>query len=199
LKNRTDISPETLKNLLTDENGTPPSVSEIQKTEDALKDMANQHAQPVSSQARERILAKMKKLNHQAQNRQPFTLDNLPMLTPDANWLDWEEAVKGIEAPDDYENIHLHLLLADETRSLFVAFVQEYIPEEVHHDILESFILLDGTCECHIWTDDAPDAKRLVRMQAGDFIEMKIGENHDIVVTSPQPMRGILQWLIMAA
>jgi mannose-6-phosphate isomerase-like protein (cupin superfamily) len=195
LKNRRDLSLDSLNALLTDEKGNPPSADAVQQTEAALIALTRHQAQLPSVAVQNRILNKLKKLNLQAAHRQPFTLDNLPLLKPDSNWLDWEAAVRHIPPPDVYENIHLHPLESNEKRDLFVAWVQEFIPEEVHHDLLESFILLDGTCECWVWQEDNPDLKQHVRMQVGDFLEMKVGEIHDIQVTSPQPVRAILQWL----
>ena len=183
--------------MLTDDPSVAPSKSDLELTETALTAYAQQYALHPPLSMRGKIMSKMQKLNAQARNRQGFTLDNLPILNAESNWLDWDVAVKGIEPPAEYDNIHLHTLEENATRELFVAWVQEIIPEEVHLDLLESFILLEGTCECHIWTDNGDT--RLVRMQAGDFMEMKIGENHDIYVTSPQPVKAILQWLKVAA
>jgi mannose-6-phosphate isomerase-like protein (cupin superfamily) len=198
MENKRDISLDELRTLLMNEDGTAPLAADLAETESALIHLAEKMAKQPPLSIKDKILGKIQKLNHQAQTRTYFTLDNLPILTDEANWLDWEAAVAGIAPPDAYENIHLHTLVSDDTRELFVAWVQEFIPEEVHHDLLESFILLEGTCECHIWRDDE-STKRIVRMQAGDHIEMKIGENHDVIITSPQPAKAILQWLKLAA
>ena len=32
----------------------------------------------------------------------------------------------------------------------FVRFCRNIVEEEVHHDLLESFLILEGSCECHI-------------------------------------------------
>ena len=164
--------------------------------ENLALDGAESTMQP-SASVRSMILAKIEKLNEQARNRQSISLEDLPILNENANWLDWEAAVVGIEPPDEFDNIHLHPLESNDNRDLFLTFVKEIVPEEVHHDLIESILLLDGTCECHIWTESGN--KQLVRMQAGDYIEMKIGEIHDIYITSAQPAKAILQWLKVAA
>jgi hypothetical protein len=192
-----DISLVQLGDILKDEQGQRPQMTDLDKTEAALIAFAQEYAQKPPLSMRDRILEKIQKLDAQAKNRQPFTLDNLPILTADANWLDWEAAVEGIEPPEEYDNIHLHTLESNDTRELFIAWVQELVPEEVHDDLLESFVLLDGTCECHIWTKNGE--KRFLRMQAGDYLELKIGEIHDIYTTSCQPVKAILQWLKVAA
>ncbi len=197
MKNTQDISLDFLRTLLTDEQGNVPSKVDLEHAEEALTAYAVQHAVVPPLSMRDKIMAKIHKLNIHERTRNPFTLENLPILTAQSNWLDWEAAVEGIECPAEYDNVYMHTLESNDTRELFVAWVQEVIPEEVHHDLLESFILLEGTCECNIWNETGE--KRIVRMQAGDFIEMKIGEIHDIYITSPKPVKAILQWLKIAA
>lgn len=189
MKKKKDISFNYLRQLLTGKNTKPTQLD--------VEEAATQNAVQPSTLVRSKILAKLEKLNQQARNRNPFYLEKAPILDEKSNWLDWEEAVKGIEPPEEYDNIHLHPLESNATRDLFLAFVKETVPEEVHHDLIESIMLIDGTCECHIWTETGE--KRHVRMQAGDFVEMKIGEIHDIYITSAQPAKAILQWLKIAA
>jgi mannose-6-phosphate isomerase-like protein (cupin superfamily) len=75
--------------------------------------------------------------------------------------------------------------------------VKEMVDEEVHYDILESFVLLEGSCECHITNEKGET--RIVRMGQGDYISMKLGETHDIVITSSKPAKAILEWRKLAA
>jgi hypothetical protein len=189
LENKPQISLSFFRNLFKGKTA--------EQIDDAITEDAKQNAVQPSQNTRSKILAKLEKLNEQARNRQPFSLENPPILNAKSNWLDWEAAVFDIEPPAEYDNIHLHPLESNDTRDLFLAFVKEIVPEEVHHDLIESIMLLEGTCECHIWTEKGE--KRLVRMQVGDFIEMKIGEIHDIYITSAKPAKAILQWLKVAA
>jgi mannose-6-phosphate isomerase-like protein (cupin superfamily) len=192
-----DITPDYLKQLLSNESGDLPSAEELDKTEAALLAYAEAHAVAPPLSLKEKILNKIQQLNTETQKRQPFTLENLPILTPESNWLDWEEAVKSIPMPDEIEDVYLHTLESNDTRELFVAWVKEIVPEEVHHDLLESFILLEGTCECEI-TDENGNV-RYVKMREGDYISFKIGETHIINITSAQPAKAILQWMKIAA
>ncbi|MBK8504236.1 MAG: cupin domain-containing protein [Saprospiraceae bacterium] len=63
----------------------------------------------------------------------------------------------------------------------------------MHHKVIESFLILEGTCECHITSEGG--STRTIRMRVGDFITMPLGETHDIWVTSGEPTKAILQWL----
>jgi mannose-6-phosphate isomerase-like protein (cupin superfamily) len=197
LKENKNISKETIRQWLNDDESPDPSAEEILQSEEALFKMAESYSKPAPEHLRSSILQKINTLNAQKNHRQKLDVAHLPMLDEDSNWLDWAEAIKEIHPPENYHNIHLHSLESNEKRDLFVAWVKEYVPEEVHYDLLESFMILEGTCECHI-TDQAGD-KRVVRMVAGDFITMQLGESHDIFATSPEPTKAILQWVKLAA
>ncbi len=192
-----DISLQNLAQHLMDERGIPPIPADVDKTEAALLAYAELHAITPPLSMRDRILANMQQLKNLENNRLSFTLDNLPILTPEANWLDWEAAVKGIDPLEDFEDVHMHLLEDNDRRELNLVWVKQEVPEEVHHDVLESFILLEGSCECHIF--DEKGGKRIVKMRQGDYISFKIGEVHDIQITSAAPAKAILQWLKIAA
>lgn len=197
MNHRYDISHNDLSQNLTDEQGIPPTATYLDKTEAALIAFAELHSVELPLSMRDKVLRNLQKLKSLKENRQPFTRDNLPLLTPDANFLDWENAIKGIEPAEDYEDIYLHLLEDNEERELNVLWVKQIVPEEVHHDVLESFILIEGTCECHISNEKGET--RIVKMREGDYIAFKIGEVHDIQITSSTPAKGILQWLKRAA
>jgi len=195
LKKSIEIDKSQITKWLRDESN--PSGQEIQQTEDAMVKFASSYALTPDPALKEKILSKIHSLNSFKKNRQILDPDHLPILDETSNWLDWEEAVKEIKPPDHFEGIHLHSLESTEKRDLFVAWVKEYVEEEVHTDLIESFILLEGTCECHI-TDTEGNA-RVVRMQAGDYIKMQVGEIHDVIITSREPAKAILQWLKLSA
>jgi mannose-6-phosphate isomerase-like protein (cupin superfamily) len=197
MKDKENKNPQDLDLFLVGEAGKAPNEQDVQQTQVALLNFAQAHAIEPPLSIKEQIMAKMAKLNDQKANQKSFDLNNLPLLTPDANWLDWKETVKNIPPPEHLEDVHLHTLESNDTRELFLAFVKEIVPEEVHHDLLESFILLDGACECHITSENG--ATRTVRMRTGDYIAFKIGEVHDIHITSSEPAIAILQWLKIAA
>jgi mannose-6-phosphate isomerase-like protein (cupin superfamily) len=197
LNNQKNITPITLRDFLTTEENPLVSQSELAQTELALQRFAEAYAQMPPLSMRDKILGKIQKLNNQAQNRQKISLEAVPLLAPDANWLDWQAAVAHIQPPDDYDGIHLEPIREDDTVQVFVAFVKEHIDEEVHTDLMESFILLEGSCECFIKNEDG--SQRSVHMREGDRIEFQLGEIHDIYITSAKPAKAILQWLKLAA
>jgi mannose-6-phosphate isomerase-like protein (cupin superfamily) len=197
LKNNNDISRERLVDWLTENPEKPATTEQVVEAEDALINYAKAHSLAPPDFLRERILAKLTALDTQANTRKKLQIDNLPLLTDNVNWLDWKELVEGIEPPDNFDNIHLHSIESNDKRELFVAWVKEMVEEEVHDDLLESFLILEGSCECHISNEKGET--RIVRLGQGDSITMQIGETHDIVITSLQPAKAILEWRKLAA
>ena len=197
LNNQKNITPQTLRRFLATEDNPLVTDSELVKTEQALEGFATAYAQTPPLSMRDKILGKIQKLNKNAQNRQKISLDAVPLLTAASNWLDWKEAVTHINAPDDFDGIHLHPIREDETVQIFVLFVEEHIDEEVHTDLMESFMILEGNCDCLITKADG--SQHTVHMSEGDRIEFQLGELHDVYITSAKPAKGILQWLPLAA
>lgn len=195
LKKKNDILKQDISQWL--EDSSSPTNIEIQQTEDAILRFAAAHAVSPDPELKNKILDKIKSLNSNKNSREPLNLDNLPILDDAANWMDWQEVVEGIHPPEHFDGIYLHSLESSPQRELFVAWVKEYVAEEVHTDLVESFILLEGTCECHI--TDAHGHARVVRMSAGDFITMHTGETHDVIITSLEPAKAILQWMKLSA
>lgn len=192
MKKRVDISPKEIADWLKEVDKTDPSVEDVRQAEDALLAYTASYSTSPSASLRDKILGKITHLNAQKKQQTRLNLDDLPILDESANWLEWQEVTRNISPPPNFENIHLHPLESNEKRELFIAWVKEYIEEEVHHDLLESFLILEGSCECHITGEDGNT--RIVYLAQGDFLTMRIGETHDIHITSLRPAKAILQW-----
>jgi mannose-6-phosphate isomerase-like protein (cupin superfamily) len=197
LKKHNDISQKAIGDWLSDSDGKAVPNDQIVEAELAILDFAKAHSVAPPSHLRDLVLTKIKDLKGQAKVRTKLQFDNLPMLSENSNWLDWQEVVEGIEPPAEFENIHLHTIEANEKRELFVAWVKEMVDKEVHTDLLESFLILEGSCECHISNEKGET--RIVRLGQGDAITMQLGETHDIIITSLQPAKAILEWRKLAA
>ena len=197
MKKQYDITNQEIGEWLFETSVTPIDENTVNQTEDALILFAAAHSVAPPAALRHAILDKIKDLNAQRANHQQLDVNQLPLLNEESKWLEWSEAVAGIEPPADFEDIHMHTLESNEQRDLFVIWVKEFVPEEVHHDLLESFMILEGCCVCYI-TNQAGET-RTVRLGEGDFITMQLEETHDIHVTSEKPAKAILQWYKLAA
>jgi mannose-6-phosphate isomerase-like protein (cupin superfamily) len=119
-----------------------------------------------------------------------FDLKNPPLITKYSDFLAWQQATKHIVPPENLEDEFFHPLRLDKKLWQFVGFVKKQIPEEDHDDMLESFLILEGTCRCKIG-DGFYDFK------AGDYIEIPLHDHHNLEVTSEKPVKAILQRIIL--
>ncbi|RMF25680.1 MAG: cupin domain-containing protein [Bacteroidetes bacterium] len=164
--------------------------------EEALIHFARAHAVPPPPKLKESILNKIRSLKSQLGQRRQLALESLPRLTEHPNYFDWFELTASLQPPEDYD-VHLHPLERTPRRDLFVVWARAPIPEEVHHDLLESFLILEGTCACRI--RDENGSSRIVKLGPGDLLSLEKGETHDIYITSAQPVKAILEWWYSAA
>lgn len=192
MKTERNINREEIANWLEET-----SKDQIQFTENALNTLAKSQSIIPSSKIKSSILGKLSELNRKRREQGPIDILNPPLLTADSNLQDWLLATKNMQPPANFKDIHLEPIKSDHNVEMFVAWVSKMVPEEVHDDILESFMLLEGTCTCHI--TDPNGNTRLVHMRAGDHITMHLGETHDVIITSEKPAKAVLQWLKIAA
>ena len=197
LKKNHDIARDEIRDLLTETPGKPVTPEAITQAEDDLIGLAQDYALAPPPALRNKVLDKIRLLNTQKQHRSKLDIHNLPFLDESANLLDWQELTRNIHPPKDFGEIYMHTLEENDQRELFVAWVKEFVPEEVHHDLLESFLILEGSCTCFITGADG--STRTVRLGEGDFFTMQIGEHHDLQITSSRPAKAIIQWKKLAA
>ncbi len=167
----------------------PKIKNEVEKVEKALIHFAENCSPAVPNSLKINVLDTINRLELAFPI---IDLANPPRLETSLDRHAWARATSHINAPTGLENIHLHPIKDADGVQMFVAFVREEVPEEVHHDLLESFLILEGTCECLITA--ASGEARTVRLEAGDHISFEVGETHSIYITSRRPVKAILQW-----
>lgn len=165
---------------------------EIEIVEETLLIFAQTQILAPHKSLKTNVLRKISSLELIAQKGwEPINLANPPLLSVDSNYRAWAEAVAHIQLPDDFDDLFLYPIRADERVEQFVAFVKFEVAEEVHLDVLESILLLSGSCECRIWRENEP--ARIVSLREGDLLELELGEIHDIRITSREPVKAIMQ------
>lgn len=121
-----------------------------------------------------------------------FDLSALPLINAYSDARQWQRTVASIPTPATYENVFNYVLHQDERVEQCLVWVQESVDPEEHHDELESFLLLEGCCECTV-------GDKLVQLSAGDYFEVPLGLEHSVRVLSETPVKAILQHLKVAA
>ncbi|MEO1516142.1 MAG: cupin domain-containing protein [Bacteroidota bacterium] len=112
-------------------------------------------------------------------------LDEFIPISRHSDCVRWEQLVEPIQPKENYKNVYLKSLFASNGQELTLIWAKQLIPEEVHSDVDESFLLLEGTVDCFIEED-------IFHMKKGDFMRIPLGISHKIMVTSATPAKAIL-------
>lgn len=115
---------------------------------------------------------------------------NLPLLNRFSDHKNWLRAVKPL-LPEELEKpIYAKVLHEDEKLLQILLWVKDFYPDEVHNDLNECFIILDGECECHVEGE-------VIKLSAGGFFEVPLHKHHDVKVTKG-PVIAVVQRLKVA-
>ena len=113
-------------------------------------------------------------------------VNRLPLINKFSDHAAWMAAIAPL-LPNKVEGEpFMHVLTATDAITQVLVMSATDIPDEVHEDVWESFIILEGECECHIGTD------RVVRLTAGGYLEIPMHEHHDVKIISKYVV-GIMQ------
>lgn len=109
-------------------------------------------------------------------------LDDLPPIHRNSNALEWNECLKGIEPDKIFGDLRVRFLKESNDYELCLAWLTTELSETEHHadEFAESFLILEGSCECNI-------GGQLIYLKAGDYLDIPIDTPHTIRSTSTQP------------
>ena len=114
-----------------------------------------------------------------------ISIENPPLISKYSNsklWLDFAKPLLPAEASDD---IHLKVLQEDSNVFLTIIWTKTDILSEVHENEQESFLILEGECECFVGD------KRYV-LGPGDYFEVPMFTSHNVNLLTPKVL-AILQ------
>ena len=95
-----------------------------------------------------------------------------------------EQLLQGIQPPNDFDNIYAKPLYVADGREMILVWAKDNVPEEVHHDVDECFLILEGTVKCYV-------EEEVFEMKRGDFMRIPLDQSHEVVVTSDKPAKAI--------
>ena len=114
-----------------------------------------------------------------------ISTENPPLISKYSNsklWLDFAKPLLPVDAIDD---IHLQVLKDDANVFLTVIWTKTDILSEIHENEQESFLILEGECECFVGN------KRYV-LGPGDYFEVPMFTSHNVNLLTPKVL-AILQ------
>jgi hypothetical protein len=160
----------------------PDLADELNSIAKSLEKLADVHAIPPPSELRKRVLDTLDNLLVESQ----MNLLNLPIINRFTDHRLWLNSMKPL-LPSHVDNGRfVKVLTQTDTLSQVLIMSSTDIEDEVHTDEYESFVILEGECECHIGDGT------VVRLRAGGFLEIPLHEHHDVKIISNYVV-GVMQ------
>ena len=94
------------------------------------------------------------------------------------------QLIKDLHAPKDYDNIYIKNLYAKNGKELNLIWAKKIVPLEEHHDVQESFLVLEGCADCYI-------DEEIFHMEKGDYMLIPRFSKHKVIITSSTPVKAI--------
>ncbi len=152
----------------------PQVKSELLQMQRALEKFAESVGRKPAAEVQQTIWGTLENINKEKAG----DLSDLPLLNKYSDHNNWKHIVKSLmpsRIPD--ERIVFPLRDANGVMQLLIISRTD-VEEEVHEHERESFLILEGECECHIGDDTW-------RLGPGGFLEIPLHKNHNVKVISP--------------
>jgi mannose-6-phosphate isomerase-like protein (cupin superfamily) len=106
-----------------------------------------------------------------------ITLDNLPPTGRYSDYQAWLKAVEHLIPTQPFEGFFAYPLHHNDKIEQTLVVTKLGVPKETHDNVIESFFILEGSCVCKVGT-------HTYTLNAGDFLEIPLHEEHDVTLTS---------------
>jgi mannose-6-phosphate isomerase-like protein (cupin superfamily) len=120
-----------------------------------------------------------------------FDQQNLPVVNHFSDRGKWMEFARPL-IPAGLKNETFMFPLRDEAGvEQYAVWTDLDIPDEDHDDLIESFFVLEGICDCYV-------GDKMYRLGPGDFLEIPLYTSHNVQLINSVPVIAILQRLKVA-
>ncbi len=163
----------------------PEIKKEIDSITDSLVCYADKYAPELDPTIKPMVLATidyMERLKAGEAPSFPAELNEHSKMSDFSEWLDR----KDISLPDDFEGYHAKIIGFEPAKTTAVIWLEHGSPEELHHELYEKFLIIEGTCDLTI-------EGNVHSLTAGDYLAIPLHAKHDVRVTSSSPCKVILQ------
>ncbi len=114
----------------------------------------------------------------------------LPVLNKYSNKENWLRAVRPLLPSKLESDIFVKVIRSDEKLEQTLIWAKTDYPDEVHDDLLECFMILEGECECYL-------GDKVIRLGPGGFLEIPLHVHHDFKILS-ESVLAVVQRLKVA-
>lgn len=116
-----------------------------------------------------------------------MVLSDLPLINKHSDYEKWQELIDK-NVPEALIVDNFQKILRRENGVMQVLVVSsDDIPDELHTDSRESFLILKGECICTV-------GNHVFGLEAGGFTEIPLNENHHVEITQA-PVMAIVQYV----
>ena len=154
---------------------------ELQTELDAIRESLEQFTLLQGKEAPAELNKRIWSILNHLSREETMELNNLPLLTKYSNRDHWLRVVKPLLPATLEQPLFALILKDDEEATQTLLWSKVNIPDEVHDNVYESFMILEGECECFV--DGVA-----VRLSAGGYLDIPLHAHHDVRLISPQAM-----------
>ncbi|MFM9909775.1 MAG: cupin domain-containing protein [Chitinophagaceae bacterium] len=149
---------------------------------DAINSTLEQYATSYQTLPAENLKERIWKALENITREERISFSDLPLLTKFSDSKNWLKLIRPLLIEKVAGQEFFIKVLRDDKEALqSLVWSSVNYPDEVHDDMQESFIVLEGSCECFI-------GKQVIRMGPGDFMEIPMHTHHDVKLLSPYLM-----------
>lgn len=112
----------------------------------------------------------------------PAVLSGVSTLEDYTAWIESEE----LQPPAEYDNLFFIPFQQSERGITAMVWMKEGSPAETHHDLIEKFLIVEGSCEIEV-------EGKIHVLSAGDYLSIPLHLEHTVTVTSDIPCKILLQ------
>ena len=114
-------------------------------------------------------------------------INDLPIINKYSDYLKWKKMLSHMIPQGIPEGKDLQVLRHQDGVTQILVTSSIDVEDEVHHHERESFLVLEGECECHIGSN-------IVKLGPGGYIDIPMYEHHNVQIRSPRVV-AVLQHL----
>lgn len=159
---------------------------EIFANQQALEAYAMQFAEKTPIHSKANLFANIDNLIKE----RTTSIEDLPLLNKYSDYKNWLQAVQPLLPEQTNKEMVIKVLREDDKVVQLLIWTKVNYPDEMHDDLQESFIVLQGECECYIGDD-------IYKLGPGGFLEIPMYSHHDVKVTKG-PVLAVVQRLKVA-
>lgn len=147
----------------------------LRNIELGLQKLAEANTVWPGDELQDKIWATLENVNKEAQ----MDADSLPLINEFTNYKNWLCFVQDKLPKEHTEEQFMQVLQHNDHVTQILLSSKTDIPTETHEHVLESFVILEGRCECYV-------GNRTFQLGPGGFTEIPLHVPHSVKMLTPR-------------